>query len=421
MAERDTAGLPDVLGAISGGKRLNVDVIQCAVGLRPSRVPAGQVMEVVLLAQNAADVPAEVAVAVRLPATDAGQAPNRFIVNKPRSIISLRPAEAGYFTIPVSISPNATPAKDYAVQLELSVKRFKGRRPVRMRPVEGGDAFNEAELPQERQDEIWALQQSVFHVKQAGRGTLVANFAVQPSTGKPSPVTDLTARWHSLWTLKEHDDVAGILKKVAGELAEVKPFLKREFLFFPFLDVLQKRFHEAGYPLKAGESVYMAKVLTLVAEQGIPDAESNALGYGKWVQALAHVLLERPEMAKNPRHLVTDLVFEALLHDAVTTGLSMVEAATGEDFGEQHEHNEYADGLLDRLRNGTIDRTHVYLPLVMAGLIANKRVTMPHEQPRETITLLLQAQEFRYKEIDPRSDAVMVILNNLVSQALQRT
>ena len=49
-----------LLGAVTGGERLNLDVVQCALGVRPSSVPAGKPFEAILLLQNASDVNVDV-------------------------------------------------------------------------------------------------------------------------------------------------------------------------------------------------------------------------------------------------------------------------------------------------------------------------------------------------------------------------
>ena len=46
---------PDVLGAITGGTRINMDALQCALGIFPVRTYVNQPCEIVLILQNMVD------------------------------------------------------------------------------------------------------------------------------------------------------------------------------------------------------------------------------------------------------------------------------------------------------------------------------------------------------------------------------
>ena len=105
MSDSQPDNLPDLLGAVTGGDRLNLDVMQCALGVRPSSIPAGKPFEAILLLQNASDVNVDVTAVVRLPEQDAKGKRNRFIVKRERLVVGLRPAEVGYMTLPLSSSP----------------------------------------------------------------------------------------------------------------------------------------------------------------------------------------------------------------------------------------------------------------------------------------------------------------------------
>ena len=95
MSSPDTPNYPDVLGAITGGPRLNIDVVQVALAIRPAQIPAGQTGELILLAQNASDQDIDVLIQVELPERDQAKQKNVFTAAKTKLRIGLRPAEAG--------------------------------------------------------------------------------------------------------------------------------------------------------------------------------------------------------------------------------------------------------------------------------------------------------------------------------------
>lgn len=421
MADGQTVNLPDLLGAITDGERLNLDVVQCALGVRPSAIPAGKPFEVILLIQNASDVNVDVTAVVSLPEQDAKGKRNRFIVKSARLVVGLRPAEVGFMTLPVSSSPQTAPANTYRLTMELSVKRMDSRKPTRVRQTGGGGPFMETELSDEVQKHLWKLQQMVFSTEKAGRSGLTVPFVIKPAT--VGEVADFSPGWTSLWTMKDHVDEHALLERVREKIDLILPALKRETVFFPLLDVIQTRFREnGGYYLKAGEAVLITKSLVLSVEQGAALLESGEdEGCPAWVTRLGRVLFDRPDAARNMPRLIKEQLLPDLIQDAARLSLNMIHTVTGEDFGTEEEQAEYVGSVTQRLSRGELDFTHTYLPLVLGGLIANTRIVMPHEVPRETIWLLHKAREQRQPEQDDSNEPIFKLTDQLLDRALNQT
>ncbi len=418
MPDREKMNLPDLLGAITGGERLNLDVVQCALAVRPARTPAGRAFEAILLLQNASDVDVDVTASVRLPDRDAARKRNRFFAQKERLLVGLRPAEVGFLTLPVSSSPKTKPAPGYKLAIDLAVKRVGKKKAGRVRAADGGGVFVETELPEDRQEHIWHLQQMVFSAARAGRSGVAATFEVLPPS--PGGVADLTPEWVSLWTMRDHVDDSLLAERVRDQLNAVLPHLHRETVFFPLLDVVQTHFRRAGFWLKAGEAVYITKLLTLVLEQGAPEVEGEAV-QPDWFRRTCRVLADRPAVAKSVPLLVQEFLFFDLVRDAVRLGLTMIGTVTGEDFGDESEQEDYVNSVLARLQDGGMDFQHAYLPLVLGGLIANMRVVMPEEDPRESIALLQKARHYRAdREMDEYSEPVFDLTDRLIARAQEQ-
>lgn len=419
MPELEAVNLPDLLGAITGGERLNLDVVQCALAVRPSATPAGRPFLAVLLLQNASDIDVDVTARVRLPERDAANQRNRFFAQRERLLVGLRPAEVGYLALPLSSSPNAKPGQGYRLVVELEVKRMDRQKPRRVRQPEGGGLFVETELTQEAQDRIWGLQQLIFSAERAGRSGVAVPFTVKPpEVGK---VPELAAEWVSLWTLSDHVDERVLLERVREPLERALPQLRREVVFYPLLEAVQTRFKAGGYALKAGEAVYISKLLTLVVENGAAMAGEGESGEAPaWLLRCCRVLLDRPEAANNVPYLTSQMIFHDVVRDAVRLGLTMVETVTGEHFGDAAEQEDYAEAVVRRLQEGGLDFAHTYLPLVLGGLIANARVVMPKEQPRQTIYLLQKAREERASEADADNGPIFAMTDQLIERALDQ-
>src|SRR5262249_38655825 len=120
-------------------------------------------------------------------------------------------------------------------------------------------------------------------------------------------------------------------------------------------------------------------------------------------------------------HLVTESIFPDLIYDAVLLGFTMLTTVTNENFGAPDEMAVYADQVVASLggKGQEFDLLHVYLPLVLAGLLVNTRVVMPQEQPRDTLNLLATALEKRANEQNQDNKFMFDMANDLIERALE--
>lgn len=58
---------PDVLGAITGGSRINLESLQIAVGVFPRQAYLNQPIEIIVIVQSLIDQPIQAKIAIQLP------------------------------------------------------------------------------------------------------------------------------------------------------------------------------------------------------------------------------------------------------------------------------------------------------------------------------------------------------------------
>ena len=130
-------------------------------------------------------------------------------------------------------------------------------------------------------------------------------------------------------------------------------------------------------------------------------------------------MFQEPALAAQAETLAARLLYADLLYDAVLYGFTMVAAVTNESFGTPEESGRYADDIVDSLTHQKpLDFARTYFPMVMGGLIANARVTMPHEQIRETVFVLSKAIEKRHPERNQDNTFIFEITDKLIERAL---
>ncbi len=425
MTDQDNAlNYPDVLGVITGGARFNIDVVQCALAARPPQVAAGKTFEIVLLAQNAADIDVDLILRPELPNRDLAKKKNPFATKTTRLVVGLRPAETGFLTLPVVASPTAQPGPGYLIGLRMEVKRMeKKRKPQRVRAAQGGGRLVLEELAEEAQGHIQALRGLAFSINNDGKkDRLFAPLTLLPpavaSLGEAKPA------WISLWTIADYADPYAIARKVWEPAQQVIQQARRETVFMPLLKATQEHFQACGYPLLPPEAIFITKLLTLILEMGViePTPAEERPTWPRWFVKLCRLLNREPALAAHVAALVTEHVYTDLVYDAIMYGFAMVGTVTNEQFGTPEETSRFATDIAEALAaHQPMDFARAYLPLVLGGLIANARVTMPNEQVRETVFMFSKALEKRRPERTADNGFVFDIANQLVARALDAT
>lgn len=420
----NTPNYPDVLGAITRGARLNLDVVQFALGARAAQVPAGQTFELILLAQNASDADVDVLLQVDLPERDQAKQKNCFTAASPKLRIGLRPAEAGFVSLPVTVTPTTHPAPGYLAGVELDIKRMAKTPPQRVRTVEGGGPVRAEDFSEEAQNQVRALRGLRFSVDPGKKKKyLQVPFAVLPPAvaGLAAP----RANWVSLWTMSNLADQYAIARQVAEPARECVQQMKRELVFMPLLKATQDRFGISGYALLPPEAIFVTKQLTLVLEAGVTEPTPDNLrpAWPRWYVKMCRLLSQGTAMSGQVDLLVSRQLYHDLVYDAILAGFKTVADVTHEDFGTSEETGQYAQEIVNALEHQQqpLDMARAYLPLVMAGIVANARVTMPREQIRETVFMLSKALEKRRPEKSESNAFVFELTEHLIEQALDTT
>jgi hypothetical protein len=296
-----------------------------------------------------------------------------------------------------------------------------GKKIQRVRTT--GGPFVLDELPEAARIHVQALRGLHFLADPAKKKNYVqVEFQVSP----PALTTlrafkEQKAEWISLWTLRDYMDDYTIAQKVWGPAQELLKQFRRETVFMPLLKVTQEHFQACQYPLLPPEAICITKMLTLLLETGVtpPSPAAPRPAWPRWFNRLCRLLFHEPAIANQVEPLVTRLLYNDLLYDTVIYGFSTVATVTNEDFGSSDETTHYAEGIVESLsQHKPLDLARAYLPLVMGGLIATGRVTMPREQVRETVFMLSKAVERRRPEKNQDNTFIFDLMDKLIERAL---
>jgi hypothetical protein len=414
---------PDVLGAITRGARFNLDVVQFALAAQPPQVAAGGTCELILLVQNASASEVDVLLQIELPDRDQAGQKNCFVAASTRLRIGLRPAETGYATLPFTILSTTQPAPGYLAGVSLDIKHMSRASPQQIRAAAGGGVCRVPDLPESAQTQMRALRELPFSIDPDRKKKYIqVSFDILP----PKIVALSTARadWISLWTMGDLADDVAVVQQMAEPLHVSLQQFKRENVFMPLLKATQEHFGASSYTLLPPEAIFITKLLTLVLETAAsePSAANPHPTWPRWYTKLGRVLAQDAALAGQVEPLVTRLIYPDLVYEAVLHGFGTVGPATHEDFGTTDEMSQYAEGIVSALENNQpLDFARAYLPLVMGGIIANARITMPREQIRDTVFMLSKALERRRPEKNEANAFIFELTDQLIEQALDTT
>ena len=423
---------PDILGFVTGGERVSVNSVDFALATLPAVTCAGQPFQAMLLAQNNSNAVVELNTTLSLPGRK-----KRFIAADEAVDYQLKPGEVGYVAFPIKSHPETTTGDDYKLSVTINARPLTKPEIIRT----AGEGPSLAVLSEKRRATIGRMRQLEWTTsKRFGLGdTLEASFSIAPAKSSDSPA--IRRGWQSLWNLAEDGTPAMLLNHYGTLIRErVFPRLKKTVMFEPLVRATEARFKAAGYPLKTEETLLIAKVLTLVVHMADPGEDNiDYLGsqnfnvsvlfrrelppdviLPRWFEALVRAIAADEQNAVVPARFIGGQAYDALLRDALPFAFAIVAKTTGEDMGTDKEIADYSDNFIKLLGTaGAMDFGHVYLPLIMGGVIVFDRIIAPEEVLEDTLRGMSDVLLARDAEWTEDNDLVFLMTKDLVNRSLR--
>lgn len=436
-----TANFPDVLGAITGGVRMNQGVVQVASALRPRVIMAGRSLEMLLLLQNAANVEVQVVAELRLPPTDAKKQKGRIIAKSDALAVRLAPGAVGLITLPLATLPDIAISAGY--RIGMMVKATPNGKPQRVRTPEGGDPFHIEALPPDKQELFNGLKKLAWTA--SGSGGVIES-ALTVMSGKVGELPDLQASFTQLWTPIDTQADNYLLMLLGDTIyRQVLPAIKRADVLPVMREYTAKRFANVGYALYPEEIDGIARYLTYLLESAAP-AEKQVLDEERarhslrvyfeldgsvrqdipqvrlpqWLRDLAKIALQDARVAQFPVKAIAHFAYDGLLRDALFEAFRGAEALLQMELGTAEEHTAYIDVVFEQLKEKQLTFEKLYLPLMMGAIIYGHTITLRNERPAGVLMTLRETAEQREAELDEDSKGVLHLVLRLCDIVSQR-
>ncbi|MBN1200766.1 MAG: hypothetical protein JXJ20_02810 [Anaerolineae bacterium] len=401
---------PDILGVLSDERLTVDDVLQCALGIFPAATAIGKPVEMLLLVQNLIDQPLPLRLAILTPTRDAQGNLLNIFTPKPRLEMALAGGDCGLLHLPITPQLPTPTGKNYPVRVRIEVE--KPERFVRVRPADSGHRPSLLSISPFR---IAALREIHFRAQVHNERQLGVLFDVLPGRFPPLK-NEPMPRYEALWTVREDlQKERARAKEKAGEALNFVNRLTRKQVYPLLINRVKDAYGDGGLPLHPGEAIFLAKILTYVMQEGLDMEAGFSLAASQWFQHLCWLMAHDPNVVQNLEQLIK-LVFTSVLHDAVLLGFSMVHHNAGIDFGDEHEQADHARKLTAALEGRMpVLMEYVYVPLVLAGVILNARMTMPDENPWRSLDAIQEARDGRISLAGIKFREVFDILDSLIA------
>ena len=404
---------PDVLGAITGGTRINLEHLQCALGVFPQQTYLNQPVEIVLILQNMVDQMMQVKVNIQMPKEDRKGRP--IIIDTPRKMVTLglRPGEVGVLHTPVVPKPPTSPGNKLPVRVAV---RYRTARPGKhVRPFTGGPPPSIVAVSPFK---LQVLQDVQFSAETWHQSTdiLTTYFDIAPKV-MPDIPRELQARYEALWTHEEMQAIQAPSYEHVAAARRVASGLTRTAIYLFLLDEIEERYAARGIPLHPGEAVALAKMLTYTLDEGLELEPGFDMESSQWFQVLCQVLAYDEDLEDMDRgELAAKYLFEPAFFDAIILAFSIIEPKVRIDLGTEAERVDYANRAVAWLAGqGEPDLSYVYLPLAMGAILVNELANVRPNNPWTMLEELKQALQGRRRLLIGEKAPILNMTNRLLA------
>ncbi len=403
---------PDVLGAITRGPRINMDMLETAVGIHPKTAYLNQPIEVIILLQNMIDAEIQLRIGVRLPTTDRKGNVVVLETDKGQLSINLKAGEVGVLHMPIVAHPPTQAGKDFPVRVAI---RYRAKQGNPIRPPGGGSPPSVLSTSPFK---LQVLQEIEFisHKWNESTDILTVYFNLAPKI-IPGEHPTLKPRYETLWTAGEMAEEIRLVKLHYDEAVRIARPSPTNTLYLALLDEVEERFASSDMPLHPGEAMAIAKMMAYTVDDAPTKEPDIVIENMRWFRSLCQVLAHTPSLVDEERgELLSKYVFEGILYEAVLIAFQIIKHHVMEDLGSPMEQVTYANRLMKWFAGyGEADLGYVYLPLVLGGTAIARMVRGGYsENPWDLADALEEASNGRKRLATAGSEVIFSMLASLL-------
>ena len=408
------AECPDIVCEyIEARERYESDGVQIVPSLEPAQIPVGGYSILIVLLQSALDVAAEVVIRPELPTAGRLKAEPLVEVAEREWRVQLAPAQVGTLYVPLRATPKAREGQ-FEVRLNVEVKTASSGS--RVRPPRRANGIRSELL-----DDVVGLDLGrILGVPYSVTPTRRINvpFSVVGHAQSAGEPPSASSKFESLWMLEDGELQARACAEVKARQADIARSLAMEPVYAALVVEGQDRCVRSGAPLRVGEAIALAKILTYSAFHflGNPDLQDGLLA-PMWELALKYEL-----PTDDPMWVLRNVGFGHLVRLSVALSFGLVARSLNSQPWDVEERRALIQAVSERLDGGeTLPVELIYIPMLAASTIVAPRVNVAGEDLRHSLNLLKAAKSARSEVFsDPELAQSSATFDRILDDALRQ-
>jgi len=407
---------PDVIGEyIIAPERFASNGLQFVGYFEPETAAPGEVTNLYIFLQSTISVPLKVTIQLELPKAGGffGGGKNLvFEVDETTLNYELGRAEVGLVTIPVLVTKHAKAKKTYEIAIDVKVKpssRGERIRPEKSKTTLANDLIdNPVGL-----NLVGALGSTFIEIS-----SRKANFALTITDEEIEPEDiPLKHSYQTLYSDKEGEIYSRASQEIELRRVKFHKDVTTESLYISLFGTSTIKFSESGLPLRIGEAITLAKILTYSSEYFL----NNPNHYKGFMLPIWERALEANFDTTDPLDVITKVGYYHLLKLAVNLSFGIIAQRTGQQLWSLAERQAVTSFIADNVETGqALETDFLYTPLLIAGVSINPDIILEGENLHESFALQQTAYQNRDDLFtDPDMAQTKKLYNQLFSQAQQ--
>jgi hypothetical protein len=404
---------PDIISEyLVAPERYETDGVQIVPFLEPAQIAIGEVTHLVLFLQSAVDVPVELTLKPELPQTGRFRGSPVLAIGEPELSVALEPAQVGILSVPMMTTPQA---KEGQHQIRLNVSATAQGQPNRIRSEQIKGRFRSDLIDDVVGLDLVRVVGVPYRINPTHKISLSVTVRGQIETTGEAP--NLATTFQVLWNREQLKRQSAALQEVSQRRAIIVDQLQTEPLFVGLFVEGQKRFADAGLPLRVGEAVALGKILTYTVRHLLANSDlQDALLVPMWELANEYDL-----PTGEPLWVVHNVGFRHLLRLSVALSFGLLRQALGSHPWTLEERRAVISLIADTVEAADrLPTEFLYIPLLMAACYISRQIVLDGEDSTHSLRLLQKAKAARADVFaDPDLDEANQIFDRLMNAVLQ--
>ncbi|GAB4427477.1 MAG: hypothetical protein Kow0031_07530 [Anaerolineae bacterium] len=405
---------PDVIGDyLTTTERLAFGGLHLAGYYEPATIAPGEVTNLYLFMQNNLSVPLIVKFQFDVPKTGGFLRAKHPMLElmKPVIDVEMTPAEAGLLTVPVATTHHVKTGEH---PLTVTVKASPTSRGQRVRPQKANCALDTVLIDSPVGLDLVSSLGATYTEKSVKKAVFPLKVEGNPKVLARAP--KLNHSYETIWVEENYQGFNNAVQELNTRQVKLKNELTVEKLYVNFYGESVARFADCGMPMRIGEAITMAKILTYSAQYFLASPKrANGLLVPIWERAY----LQEADTTDALTVLRT-VGFHHVIRLATAVSFGLIAKTVGQQYWSLNERQAVANHIADSLDEGTgIDLEFMYLPLLIAGTGIGTKVKMQGEDTHHSVALMKAAADARKMLfVDDDMDRAEKIFNQVLKKAL---